>query len=270
MKKAGLYLGIFLFSIACNLWIFNSESSIVAIQILTSSSFGGFSVERGTVMEFTLKSAPLMFFQILRTVICYEELVHAGVYVFTRCPDKRKRTAGIIGKTVLGSILYTLIWQGTGIIMGLAAGMSMPGLAFWRVFFFQIMTLAGWMTFFTVIGFHVCVFFGSVPGILTGVAPQFLIISSMQLFASGSVFSIDVNDPGFDSSHFDILKVHPFSQLVLDWHSSSSPELAGYMNHYPMQFMYLPGMFIFWILVATVSMVFIVFVNRMELYSVRS
>ncbi|MCR5742818.1 MAG: hypothetical protein K6F92_03695 [Lachnospiraceae bacterium] len=269
MKKAGLYLGIVLFSIAGNLWIFQSEN-VQAMQILVTSSFGGLSIGRGTVIEFTIKSAPLLFFQLLRTIICYEKLSRAGVYVFTRCPDKRKRTAGILAETALSSILYSAIWQGTGLVMGFIAGMSVPGVSFWETFFLQIMTLAGWMMLFTVIGFHVCVFCGSMPGIFAGMIPQFVIISSMQLFANGSVFSIDVSDPGFDPSHFDILKLHPFSQLVLDWHSSSIPELAGYMNYYQVFFPLLPGMVMFWILVAIVGIFLIGNINKMELYSVRT
>ena len=269
MKKVALYLGIFLFSVLNNLWIFHADN-LQAIRILSMSCFGGMYIVKGTVMEFTLKSVPLLFFQILETSICHEEFTMAGIYVFTRCPNRRKQATITVFRVILGSIVYSLIWQGTGLVMGMIVGMDTGGYDFLSVFIPQILLLAGWMAFFTVGGFWVCIFHGSMAGVLAGLLPHFLLISSMQLFASGSVLSVDIDDPGFAQSHLDIFKLHPFSQLVLDWHSSTNAAFSAYMNYYPMNFSFWPGVCVFWLLLSAVSIVLILSVNNMEFYSVKS
>lgn len=213
-------------------WIVSS-SNVSAMVILTDYSLGRFEITAAGLVELTISFFPFILFQIVEGTTVFKYFCVAGIYVFSRC---RKRSVWFLGeaaKMLFTAFAYSIVWFGSGLLIARIRGSLVVEHDFFCVFIYQVLIMALWLFFITLLINLLAIWFGSYPGTCAGVILQLLCVGILILWDENGILSLQPDADGL-LMHIFLLKCNPVSHLFLAWHSVSSPELNVYLEVYQM------------------------------------
>lgn len=233
-KNAILYSFIIMYAVIHGSWII-SQNETSAAQILLSYSFGRFEINPQAVVDLTLAMFPYIIFQVIEGIDIYSNFCIAGVYVFSRCPNRRKWLIKEFVKLFGQCVLYSVCWFIPGLLLGLFTGRMIFEHGFWCCFFGQVFIMAFWLFWTTSLSNLLALFLGSYKGIGIVLFIQFTLIGSLLMWSDGGIFSLSpecIDRAG----HLLLLKLNPVSQLILCFHSIHYEKIMLYINIFSFDF----------------------------------
>ncbi len=206
---------------------------VSALALLTHYSLGYFEITAAGLVELTISFLPFILFQIVEGTQVFKYFCVAGIYVFSRC---RKRSVWFLGEAVkifFTALVYSLLWYGSGLLMAQIRGSLKVEHGFWGICAYQVLILALWLFFVTLLINLFSLWFGSYPGTCAGIIFQLLCVGILILWEENAILSLLPGTDGL-STHIFLLKCNPVTHLFLAWHSVPNLELNALLELYPL------------------------------------
>lgn len=261
-KRCFLCLMIICISLLQGLWIVQGESVSMA-GILVNYSFGYFEISIDSLFGLSINFFSIILFQIVEGIMIYKELCVAGIYIFSRCPNRRKWLIKQYVSLLAYSVIYTCCRYIPPMILGFLNENIFIEDGVLNILFAQIFIYSMWLFGTTVITNCFAMIAGSYHGEAIILFCQFFMIGIMNLWSDNGPLSLAASNINREY-HFMLLKANPIAHLILALHSSKYNDLSECINVYHMNFELLSSVLFMLGICLAASIIGLFMINRID------
>ena len=217
-----------LFSILQTILLFNQPDSagiFMLSEIIIHFSFGELPTEHYYIAEASLRMFPLLIFQIFFGVYIYHRFCSASVYYFSRCDNRIRWFIKESLRLYPYTVMYPFIIIGVSVMMTAIFHSVQVNSASLILLMYYLVIYSLWLFIATVLINMIAIRFGNS-------AFGFAIVSGLQFSFLLSLLAIDSDS----TPNALLLKLNPFSHLVIKWHSSHLDSVDRLINKFGIDF----------------------------------
>lgn len=209
------------FGLANSIWVISAES-VDALGIIINLSMSPSQISTYGVMELSIAFIPIFLFQILQGSVIYRHFSVAAIYYFSRCTRRRSWFIKECLKVMPVAFIYSLIYFGSGLCLGLVNENMTFSHGFARMFLIQVLLYCLYLFATSIIVNILSILLGSYKGFAVVAVAQMLLISAFLLWEN-------VDD-------YSLLPLNPVSHLFVSWHSSGDASINAQINVFNISF----------------------------------